>query len=144
DYVFSLYGYLFFFQAEDGIRDATVTGVQTCALPISVSAHSERPDVLVGRVVDVQHRLVGREGEAVRQGKVVHQQVEGPVGSEAVHTVAGLLLSGDGLGPPARRPHHAWPAGLDGVGRVGEVDGAVGLDHDVVWAVEALALKVLR
>src|SRR5271169_5188488 len=26
--------YLFFFQAEDGIRDATVTGVQTCALPI--------------------------------------------------------------------------------------------------------------
>src|SRR6266542_4959932 len=26
--------YFFFFQAEDGIRDATVTGVQTCALPI--------------------------------------------------------------------------------------------------------------
>src|SRR6266542_5247399 len=25
----------FFFQGEDGIRDATVTGVQTCALPIS-------------------------------------------------------------------------------------------------------------
>src|SRR5256886_2998402 len=27
--------YIFFFQAEDGIRDLTVTGVQTCALPIS-------------------------------------------------------------------------------------------------------------
>src|SRR6266853_4357387 len=27
----------FFFQAEDGIRDLTVTGVQTCALPISAS-----------------------------------------------------------------------------------------------------------
>src|SRR5439155_9264809 len=26
--------YLFFFQAEDGIRDGHVTGVQTCALPI--------------------------------------------------------------------------------------------------------------
>src|SRR5690348_17593914 len=26
----------FFFQAEDGIRDGRVTGVQTCALPISV------------------------------------------------------------------------------------------------------------
>src|SRR6267143_3391757 len=25
---------IFFFQAEDGIRDGTVTGVQTCALPI--------------------------------------------------------------------------------------------------------------
>src|SRR2546421_4427192 len=28
----------FFFQAEDGIRDLIVTGVQTCALPISVVA----------------------------------------------------------------------------------------------------------
>src|SRR5256886_9533730 len=27
----------FFFQAEDGIRDLTVTGVQTCALPISIA-----------------------------------------------------------------------------------------------------------
>src|SRR2546427_5025142 len=30
---------LFFFQAEDGIRYLTVTGVQTCALPISLSGH---------------------------------------------------------------------------------------------------------
>src|SRR5690606_39811794 len=29
--------YFFFFQAEDGIRDFHVTGVQTCALPISPS-----------------------------------------------------------------------------------------------------------
>src|SRR6266567_6199078 len=29
-----LHIYFFFFQAEDGIRDLTVTGVQTCALPI--------------------------------------------------------------------------------------------------------------
>src|SRR5256886_11139906 len=28
--------FFFFFQAEDGIRDLTVTGVQTCALPISI------------------------------------------------------------------------------------------------------------
>src|SRR5262249_59673710 len=30
--------YFFFFQAEDGIRDWSVTGVQTCALPILVRA----------------------------------------------------------------------------------------------------------
>src|SRR3989449_5906603 len=30
----------FFFQAEDGIRDVAVTGVQTCALPISLSIGS--------------------------------------------------------------------------------------------------------
>src|SRR2546427_7869886 len=29
-----LFLFFFFFQAEDGIRDLTVTGVQTCALPI--------------------------------------------------------------------------------------------------------------
>src|SRR2546430_13733382 len=31
----------FFFQAEDGIRDLTVTGVQTCALPIVTQRKSE-------------------------------------------------------------------------------------------------------
>src|SRR5207248_4826631 len=34
--VFVCFSFYFFFQAEDGIRDRTVTGVQTCALPISV------------------------------------------------------------------------------------------------------------
>src|SRR2546429_4519239 len=38
----------FFFQAEDGIRDVAVTGVQTCALPISV------PPGIEGTVVDVK------------------------------------------------------------------------------------------
>src|SRR2546428_12982899 len=34
--------FLFFFQAEDGIRDLIVTGVQTCALPISrIGLHGE-------------------------------------------------------------------------------------------------------
>src|SRR5260370_13423594 len=32
----------FFFQAEDGIRDSSVTGVQTCALPIYMFSLSER------------------------------------------------------------------------------------------------------
>src|SRR2546425_6629060 len=31
--------FFFFFQAEDGIRDKLVTGVQTCALPISPAAN---------------------------------------------------------------------------------------------------------
>src|SRR3989338_6606780 len=36
-YCYRFYLFCFFFQAEDGIRDGTVTGVQTCALPISLS-----------------------------------------------------------------------------------------------------------
>src|SRR2546430_2904974 len=40
----------FFFQAEDGIRDLTVTGVQTCALPILPpgSTHGDEAAIDVG------------------------------------------------------------------------------------------------
>src|SRR5712692_8981440 len=38
-------GFVFFFQAEDGIRDGTVTGVQTCALPISLGRGRHGEDV---------------------------------------------------------------------------------------------------
>src|SRR5205823_8017757 len=34
--------FFFFFQAEDGIRDKLVTGVQTCALPISTPSSQNR------------------------------------------------------------------------------------------------------
>src|SRR2546422_615492 len=36
--MFHVYCFFFFFQAEDGIRDVAVTGVQTCALPIYLKA----------------------------------------------------------------------------------------------------------
>src|SRR5690606_40890641 len=45
-------GLLFFFQAEDGIRDFHVTGVQTCALPIS-SHPLEFSDSLIDAYRDV-------------------------------------------------------------------------------------------
>src|SRR5688500_19351531 len=38
--------YVFFFQAEDGIRDYKVTGVQTCALPICEYANATVREVL--------------------------------------------------------------------------------------------------
>src|SRR5437867_13206125 len=47
----------FFFQAEDGIRDRTVTGVQTCALPILVLDHP------VDRGT-VHHRVVAQDRHA--------------------------------------------------------------------------------
>src|SRR5689334_23809079 len=49
-----IYLYFFFFQAEDGIRDGTVTGVQTCALPISkILERQSRP---VKQLKNVQPR----------------------------------------------------------------------------------------
>src|SRR3989442_15577425 len=47
---------VFFFQAEDGIRDADVTGVQTCALPIYAGVVVVQ-DVLVG--LSAQRHAVG-------------------------------------------------------------------------------------
>src|SRR5205085_7711164 len=38
--------FFFFFQAEDGIRDLTVTGVQTCALPIYLLRVLAEPNVI--------------------------------------------------------------------------------------------------
>src|SRR5206468_10201822 len=39
-----------FFQAEDGIRDLIVTGVQTCALPISIA--QDMGYIIIGQKVD--------------------------------------------------------------------------------------------
>src|SRR5256886_10948233 len=39
----------FFFQAEDGIRDLTVTGVQTCALPIFEGGAADVPSATNNR-----------------------------------------------------------------------------------------------
>src|SRR5207245_7767394 len=43
------------FQAEDGIRDATVTGVQTCALPISQSGLARRIGFLIMRYLGTSY-----------------------------------------------------------------------------------------
>src|SRR2546427_11703895 len=55
--------FFFFFQAEDGIRDLTVTGFQTCALPIYWSFKefdwAKRPPLHPGQDDD-QQRVKGR------------------------------------------------------------------------------------
>src|SRR2546430_13681538 len=48
----------FFFQAEDGIRDLTVTGVQTCALPIFALPQGEgHSPVVLGQPGDAEPLL---------------------------------------------------------------------------------------
>src|SRR5258706_663682 len=44
DIIISFVLFFFFFQAEDGIRDWSVTGVQTCALPISYAVFCLRTE----------------------------------------------------------------------------------------------------
>src|SRR2546425_5018365 len=50
----TMYLLFFFFQAEDGIRDKLVTGVQTCALPIS----SDDAFIQLARLTDPDARAV--------------------------------------------------------------------------------------
>src|SRR5438094_5976528 len=75
--------FFFFFQAEDGIRDRTVTGVQTCALPISYSL-----ELLAARVreqVLETHALFPRQAIdlAIQEPEQPDQrQAEAPAPSE--------------------------------------------------------------
>src|SRR5439155_8460368 len=66
DFVLFCFVMFFFFQAEDGIRDGHVTGVQTCALPICPSPSPSSP----GDKMDVSILLTsilspGDEGEGL-------------------------------------------------------------------------------
>src|SRR5690349_23348626 len=45
-YIIIHFYFFFFFQAEDGIRDLYVTGVQTCALPISKTRFRATPQLV--------------------------------------------------------------------------------------------------
>src|SRR5215813_8677161 len=80
---------IFFFQAEDGIRDADVTGVQTCALPISgrLLGHSKAfyPQFAThnAHTVAAISELAGdsRDYEFQRlhgMGEALYQQIVGP------------------------------------------------------------------
>src|SRR2546430_10946312 len=49
----------FFFQAEDGIRDLTVTGVQTCALPILTIQPGADPEATVAGKLSLHGHSIG-------------------------------------------------------------------------------------
>src|SRR5215210_8901261 len=62
--------FFFFFQAEDGIRDTSVTGVQTCALPISSSITTTSPRA-IGLPLTSRSTGSPRRSEERRVGKSV-------------------------------------------------------------------------
>src|SRR2546430_2779576 len=55
----------FFFQAEDGIRDLTVTGVQTCALPILAGQGDRHQEAAVWDSLGLIHHRLGHHARAI-------------------------------------------------------------------------------
>src|SRR5437870_11737339 len=121
--LFNLYCF-FFFQAEDGIRDGHVTGVQTCALPISdreraARLHRDLPELdRADLVEDLLDEVVQADGHAARR----HDDVAGrprvgearaervaEVGDDAgVHDLAAALLDGPAEREPVRVVDMTW------------------------------------
>src|SRR5207249_9178588 len=56
---------VFFFQAEDGIRDRNVTGVQTCALPISNSTEMQTRTPAITPMITEATGLTKPEGAVI-------------------------------------------------------------------------------
>src|SRR2546425_11499905 len=110
----------FFFQAEDGIRDKLVTGVQTCALPIYRHGEVRGPARPRRAVWDVaRFRVRGADGHRVPGGSGGATPPTLPVGA------AGRREPGDGLRavggadsgrPRGRRPPPRRPPAPRGAG----------------------------
>src|SRR2546425_8567115 len=88
-----MYIFFFFFQAEDGIRDKLVTGVQTCALPIYHVRRGER---------DARQGRSGPDGPARRRDERV-----GPRGAHLRQVPCGSArYSGGGVRRHRRSEEH--------------------------------------
>ena len=113
-FFFFFFVFFFFFQAEDGIRDTSVTGVQTCALPISwpepeASVDHPRPPVL--------HESLSLDSKAEDRELGLHRCLDLV---DLVGPVAGAALAGD------RR----WRRRRSEERRVGEEGGVWGVRWD--------------
>src|SRR2546429_3516057 len=86
----------FFFQAEDGIRDVAVTGVQTCALPISggkkhesatkatvpVAAAPQSVELNESKIAELQSRIQELQREQLVAQSALARSEERRVGKE--------------------------------------------------------------
>src|SRR5438093_11267939 len=100
--IFSVF--FFFFQAEDGIRDWSVTGVQTCALPISIQLRREGRDIISLSVGEpdfpVFPHVEAAISEALRKGQTKYTAPNGTV--ELREAISDWMHAQDGV---------RWPAG---------------------------------
>src|SRR5699024_2038336 len=125
----------FFFQAEDGIRDRNVTGVQTCALPIYPGEGLTEAEILeikvaVGDRVEINAPVV--EGETAKSAVELSTHVAGTV-------VAVLVAVGDEVPAGAGLIQVDTSAGAAPAGAPDRTAGAAGPTGDAAEDDEAEA-----
>src|SRR5205807_7569023 len=103
--------FFFFFQAEDGIRDYKVTGVQTCALPISIAgadalelaSNAARRDVTElerklaerGDLAGLSHEFIVRQGDVREELEAIIREKQAElvvIGTHGRHGIGKLVL----------------------------------------------------
>src|SRR5690606_8307161 len=92
--------FVFFFQAEDGIRDFHVTGVQTCALPISAASTPRRRN-------GARHRCTAKTA-ATAQATAGRSQLW------KAYSTSGGLSAHSAARHPLNRPSHHVTANPNG------------------------------
>src|SRR2546428_4498947 len=97
------FGWSFFFQAEEGIRDLIVTGVQTCALPISLAGGEPNADVAL--VAAQLARLAYFAGERERAVEAVEVALDMAEALRLPEVLAEALTTKAMVG--WQRPHEA-------------------------------------
>src|SRR6266498_4383969 len=111
------FSFFFFFQAEDGIRDADVTGVQTCALPIWVEFSGQ--DHPVGREINrISRTLVNRCASLIEAGRRNGSIPPGPPAKAVALAFLGAV-EGAVIALAGQAPHDELLAARAGAGVLG-------------------------
>src|SRR5215204_7052161 len=114
--------FFFFFQAEDGIRDHCVTGVQTCALPILLGPSGSGKSTLLrllNRLADPDEGVVRYHGRDVRELDPLELRRRVALVPQLPAPVEGSVADNVGYGPAlaGRSVDAERPLSLAGLGR---------------------------
>src|SRR5437764_61469 len=101
----------FFFQAEDGIRDTSVTGVQTCALPIYLEEGIDAPNEGHGEIEESRNGKIGPHDRAWAHAATSCVSVHALSAVAVRITAPPITASGPGVSPCASHAHTGLSTG---------------------------------
>src|SRR3989454_1415128 len=143
-----IYLSFFFFQAEDGIRDYKVTGVQTCALPISRAPDGQRLPEVLAALLDLPV-LRGVEQPADAEGAVDEEPRDFAPGATplALEQAVGRTLDEPDVVEAVRDQHlkglrHDLVIDLRGRLQEVAVESPVELEHPLVERLPGIVLLI--